>query len=287
MITKIDSELKLYLLSVLGNPSDTVLDFSFKLPDRAWLKSATSSENWINIYLLEVKENVELRRNEWEKSYVGGQVSKQKPPHYVDLYYLITFYNKNKKSELEHGYLENVLLALYDFSHLAAAHLSDVTLVDKITLELFPKPYIDDQLGFQFWNAIDQDARPYIPLKVTVPLHSSVVSSDAIVHTKIIQYETLDEPLSTLSGKVVHLSEVNGNAITVPVPLATLEIKKKGGVSICTVEADALGSFICEQLKDEALTIFVKAEGYQDMEIDLDNGLAMVSKGMTIEMNKQ
>jgi len=43
-----------------GDLGDPVPDFSFKLPDREWLNSAKSSENWINIYLLEVKENLEL-----------------------------------------------------------------------------------------------------------------------------------------------------------------------------------------------------------------------------------
>lgn len=286
MITQIDTALKLYLRKALGDLGDTVLDFSAKLPDREWLKSTGSSESWINIYLMEVKENLELRRNEWERTYTGDQVSDVKPPHYVDLYYLITFYNKNKKSEIEHAYLENALLALFDFANLAPDHLSDKELLKSMKLELFPKPYIDDQLGFQFWNAIDQDARPYIPLKVTVPLNSTVASSDTIVKEKHISYEALDEKLYSLFGKIVFTTESNGQTTTIPVSFAEIEIKKKGGGTIQILQSDAVGNFNVKQLKNQAVTIFVEAEGYQDQEIDLDDVLAQSSQAMTIEMKK-
>lgn len=286
MITKIDTVLKNYLLSVLGDPGDTILDFSFKLPDREWLKSANSSESWINIYLMEVKENLELRQNEWQGTYNGDQVNAQKPPHYVDLYYLITFYNKSKKSEIEHTYLENVLLALFDFANLAPDILNDQTLLKEIKLELFPKPYIDDQLGFQFWNALDQDARPYIPLKVTVPLTSTVLSSNTIVKEKNISYEVLDEKLYSLSGHILFTAEVNGKTTSIPVSFAEIKIKKKGGNTIQILQTDAVGNFRVKQLKNEEVTILVEAEGYQDQEIDLDDIAAQSSKAMTIEMKK-
>ncbi len=286
MITKIDRVLKNYLLGVLGDPGDTVLDFSFKLPDREWLKSAKSSESWINIYLLEVKENLELRKNEWQQSYVGDQVSQQKAPYYVDLYYLITFYNKSKKSEIEHGYLENVLLALFDFPNLAPEHIDDQAFLKEISVELFPKPYIDDQLGFQFWNAIDQDARPYIPLKVTVPLQSTVLKSTAIVNEKEISYNQLTERLYTLSGKVIFVSQINAHTVSVPVVLAEVTIKKKGGDIIDTLQADTVGSFTFKRLKNQAVTILVEAEGYQDQEIDLDDIAMLDSKVVSIEMTK-
>ena len=284
MITQIDAALKLYLRKSLGDLGDTILDFSAKLPDRAWLKDATSSESWINIYLMEVKENLELRRNEWQRSYEGDEVTSKKPPHYVDLYYLITFYNKHKKSEIEHAYLENTLLALFDFANLAPAYIADKALLKAMTLELFPKPYIDDQLGFQFWNALDQDARPYIPMKITVPLSSTVADSGKIVKEKHIAYETLDEVLCTLSGKVLFSTESNGQVTSIPVSFAEIEIMKKGGKTIQTLYTDAVGNFRVTQLKNEAVTILVKAEGYLDRAIDLDD--IPNTRTMTIEMKK-
>lgn len=282
MITKIDTVLKNYLLSVLGDPGDTILDFDFKLPDREWLKDAKSSESWINIYLLEVKENLELRSNEWQRSYDIDGVKQKKSPFYVDLYYLITFYNKEKKSEVEHQYLESVLIALFDFSNLAPEHITDIEFLKQITLELFPKPYIDDQLGFQFWNAIDQDARPYIPLKITIPLESKVLQNTTIVKTKSMIYRQLDDILYTLEGRVIF----ENGTFAIPVLSAIVKIKKKGGDVIGTIETDNLGKFEFKQLVNEATIILVEAEGYINKEIDLDDISTVTTKPITIIMEK-
>ncbi len=194
MIQKVDTLLKDYLENELNDSSnivnDTLLDFSFKVPNRDWINSDgfSSSQNWINIYLFEIRENLELRREGWQRSRNGDIVKSKKNPYFVDLYYLITFYNKSRNSTIEHQYLESSLLALFDFSNLAPNHIGDKELLEQITIELFPKPYVDEQLGFQLWNSLDQDARPYISLKITVPLESKVSQRDTIVKSKEITY---------------------------------------------------------------------------------------------------
>ena len=186
-IENVNTTLKEYLFNELNKPSDTVLDFSFKLPNKKWMSSMGSSDNWVNIYLLDVHENLELRRSEWKRHYEDGALKLKKPPFYVDLFYLITFYNKDKKSELEHEYLQLVLLALSDFSN-----LSKSPFIKQMQTELFPKPYVDEQLGLQLWSALDQDARPFIPLKVTIPLESKVFKNEEIVRSKEITYKSFD-----------------------------------------------------------------------------------------------
>lgn len=285
MISKIDTTLKTYLIKELGEPADTELDFSFKLPDRSWLKSSQNSKNWINIYLLEVKENLELRKNEWQRSDNIDRVHQKKSPSYVDLYYLITFYNKEKKSEVEHQYLESVLMALFDFSNLAPEHISDVEFLKQITLELFPKPYIDDQLGFQFWNAIDQDARPYIPLKVTIPLESKItkdyklVKEDgktiALYHKSSLYGRVLVKEQGTLDNTAKPYEGQN-NAY------AKVKITNQGGTTIYMkeIETDALGMFEFAQYKELHLDekeLFLKAnaEDYDEKEIKLAKDIKM------------
>lgn len=285
MIENVDSTLKEYLFEVLDKPSDTELDFSFVLPNKEWLKSAATSKNWINIYLLEIRENTELRRNdESQKNYSADKVEKKKQPLYVDLYYLVTFYNKEGSSAQEHKYLESVLLSLYDFPNRVHDHIADTTLLKQITLELFPKPFIDEQLGYQLWSALDQDARPYIPIKVTVPLVSAVVlQSDAIVQNKKMHYEVLNGVLYRLQGRVVHQ---NGN-VNNPVAGAVLKIKDKGGEIISQTATNSMGSFEFKQLKhEEEMTASVEAEGYVSKEIDLEN-IPQMSKGsVTIVLEK-
>lgn len=291
MIEKVDNTLKNYLLKELGNPGDTELDFSFKLPDRSWVKSTKSSKNWINIYLLEVRENLELRKNEWQKEYQSDKVKQKKHPLFVDLYYLITFYNKDKKSEIEHQYLESVLIALSDFSNLVQTHITDSGFLKQVRLELFPKPYIDDQLGFQLWSALDQEARPYIPLKITVPLESEVSRVDSIVASKTIDYKQLDSVTYHLKGRVIYKSEIvdvnsNKKEVIVPVISAVINLKNKGGDTISTKTTDSLGKFEFEQVVNEKLIVEIIAEGYKQKEIDLDEISKAPTKSIIIAMEK-
>lgn len=183
MVNEVNLILKEYLFTQLEKPSDTVVDFSFQLPSKDWLKQSTSSKNWINIYLLELKENLELRESSWQRQEkVNDSVDTKKPPLFADLYYLITFYNKDKKTELEHSYLESVLISLYDFKNLAPSNNNiDQAILNKIDMQLFPKPFIDENVSYQLWSALNQDARPYIPLKITVPLESKVKMNEKIV----------------------------------------------------------------------------------------------------------
>lgn len=183
MLNETNLLLKEYLFDQLGKPSDTVVDFSFHLPSKDWLNQSDSSKNWINIYLLELKGNLDLRENSWEREEkINDTVDKKKPPLFVDLFYLITFYNKDKKTDLEHSYLESVLISLYDFKNLAPSNNNiDQAILNKIDLEIFPKPFIDENVSYQLWSALNQDARPYIPLKITLPLESKVKMTEKIV----------------------------------------------------------------------------------------------------------
>lgn len=194
MIKEVNLLLKQYLITKLGNPSDTELDISFTLPNKDWLNNNQSSSNWINIYLLEIKENLNSRENTWKKVRSGNESNKTKPPLFVDLYYLLTFYNKNKNSELENTNLEATLLHLYDFKNLATKQNDlDENILNDIKLELFPKPFIDENASYQLWSALDQNARPYIPLKISIPLYSTVSRNEGIVKEKAISINDIEK----------------------------------------------------------------------------------------------
>lgn len=276
-IENVNTILKNYLFSELSQPSDAELDFSFDLPNKKWMSSIASSENWVNIYLLEIHENLDLRQSEWTKSYENGTLVSKKPPHYVDLYYLFTFYNKDKKSNKEHAYLEAVLLALFDFSNLAKAPVVDESLLQKMQIELFPKPYIDEQLGFQLWSALDQDARPFIPLKITIPLESNVTQTSTPVETKKISYFK-DEILYDLKGKVFVKEGTN----SFPSVEAALKLIDARGEEIYQTVTDNLGNFEFKNLRNEELIAIVKAEGYVQKEIVLDDLLTITTKPIEI-----
>ncbi len=281
-IAQVNTTLKDYLFNELGRLGDTTLDFSFQLPNKKWLEAKKDTDNWVNLYLLEVQENLELRENEWERTYLNGQVLEQKKPMYVNLYYLVTFYNIKKNTRDEHKYLEQVLLALSDFSNLAHNWINSEELLKEFSIELFPKPYSDEHLGLQLWTALDQDARPFIPLKITIPLSSQVTRSTAAVKIKELTYEK-DEVSpnneSLLEGFL--FSEVDKAPI-----LDALIVLKKGTVTIKSTRSNDRGKFEFSNLINEELTLSISAESYKQKDVLLNHLKDISIRKMTIIMEK-
>lgn len=280
MIKKIDAILERYLYNELGKPDSADLDFSFNIPTKKW--SDMIEQEMVNIYLFDVKENVQLRKNEWQRSYTPqGQVEHSKPPISLDLYYLITGYSKDGDTEKEHDLFTRILVCLCNFFSLPKLYLHAeeglAELANTISLELFPQQYIDDHLGLQLWSAIDQNARPIISLKVTAPLDLGINNSSALVKQKDIVYTPLHEPLCTLSGRIVY--EYDGALI--PVSSASIELKNQGGETIKTVTSSEVGLFRLSHVSVESITAEVAAKGYKNKSIPLEN-ISQLSAGQLI-----
>ncbi len=263
MITEADSAIRTFLFKELGEPDGSVIDFSFDLPNRKWSGNNANSDTWVNIYLLELRENLERRRSEWQKEFTQGKVERTKPPFYADLYFLVTVFNKDGDADKEHELLQRCLIGLHNFPDRAAEHIADGELLKSMSLELFPRPYIDDHLGFQLWSAIDQDARPYIPLKVTLPIASAVTRTEGRVLSKALGLTQLGASLTSLEGRVTTASD------DAPVEGATVHLIQGGDTIITTVTTDALGIYRFKQVPADATDVEASAEGLQTKRIAL------------------
>jgi len=192
MISDVNELIKEYFQSTLGSGISANLDFSSLTPTKKFSESLQLDT--VNIYLLDVRENVQLRQNQWQRSYTeGGDIEEEAPPIMLDLYYVITVYSKknNSDEEHEHKLFENVLYNMYRFSSFYEEHLSDDSkeIAKQISLELFPQKYIEEHLGLQLWSALDQNVRPLISLKITAPLNVEHKVNMTKVQTKEIDLE--------------------------------------------------------------------------------------------------
>jgi len=286
---EVNTLLKSYLLEKFSNSNvllDTDLDFSFKLPNKKW-ENDTKTQNWINIYLLEVKDNLELRSTLPIRDHLNN--TERKPPYYIDLYYIITFY-QNKSVDTgpvanmsAYDYMDTTLLALYDFYDSASyAALADPK---EMKLEMFPRPYSEEQLNLQLWSALDQDVRPFISLKVTIPLESHIakdytpVNEDsktiALYHKSSLYGRVLVKEKGTLD-KTAKPYEGQNNTY------AKVKITNQGGTTIYMkeIETDALGMFTFAQdkelhLDEKELYLKANATDYNETEIKLAKELTM------------
>ena len=283
MIKNIDDVLQLYLFYELGEPDSSKLDFSFEVPTKDW--SLSIDQDYINIYLLDIDENRQLRKNEWQREYEANAVKSSKPPAMLDLYYLIMAFDKDKDTASEHELMSRLMRALYRFSSVDKEGYGLTPelqkLLEVITIEIYPKSYLDDRLGLQLWSAIDQNARPLILLKVTAPLELGIERSGPPVKTKDISYEPLKERLYAISGRVIF----EDGGVQMPIPSASVTLKK-GSQTLQSVKTDAMGRFALMRIVPESLVLEASADGYKTLSLSLEDIQEAAKKPLTVKLEK-
>lgn len=167
MIADIDKALREFLYKDIPLRKNEV-EISFDQPKREW--SARLTKPTINLYLFDLKENVDLRGSEqWaRKDLENGLVELRRNPVRVDLEYLITAWTKEVVDE--HQLLSNVLVLL-----LRTPILSDDFMPDHLKNPSVPirlEAVQSDVLAnpSTLWNTLDNVFKPGIRLKVTLSI---------------------------------------------------------------------------------------------------------------------
>ena len=95
MISHLDKTLEELLRREVPLPSASY-DISFDIPTKDWASKLSKSKETINLYLYDIKENRELRTNEWQVNRKSdGTVDQEKPPVRIDLSYPAILILKN------------------------------------------------------------------------------------------------------------------------------------------------------------------------------------------------
>ena len=167
MIADIDKAMREFLYKEIPLRKNEV-EISFDQPKREW--SARLTKPTINLYLFDLKENLDLRGSEqWaRKDLENGLVELRRNPVRMDLEYLITAWTKEVVDE--HQLLSNVLVLL-----LRTPILSDDFLPDHLKNPSVPirlEAVQSDVLAnpSTLWNTLDNVFKPGIRLKVTLSI---------------------------------------------------------------------------------------------------------------------
>jgi len=177
-------------------------DISLMLPKKKWVDSPSIENPKVNIYLFEIKENLELRENEWQTTHsVNGSIQKKKPDVRIDLFYIMTFYGQVPESpnavigavEEEQRYLSEVLSIVYNHDYIPQEFFIDndgnpILNVPDIPISVTRPKFLEGEGGVQLWSAIDQYVKPAIYLKVTIPINLKQQIEEAMVFSKIFKY---------------------------------------------------------------------------------------------------
>jgi hypothetical protein len=225
MIRALDETIKSVILEKGGFRVSDV-DIRFDQPTHDW--SAGLTKPAINCYLYDVRENLELRNQEWVVEREGnGQSKKKIAPLRIDLSYLITAWTN--EVEDEHTILWRVLVALS-----SVWILPESVLKGELVHQPYPIPTQTAQVSeamrnlSDLWNVMENELKPAVNYTVTLAVERDYVFTGPMVFTKRIDFaqRAIETPVESIYqiGGVVHEAK-NGHQ---PVPDAEVVIVERG-----------------------------------------------------------
>jgi len=169
MLQDLDHSLRMLLEKQLS-PDYSQVSITFATPDRNF-PPQTVSLPAIDFFLYDIRENLELRNQEWAYHRTNGSITKQPPPSRVACSYLITsWYDEglSDQAQQEHRLLGEVMKVLLRFSTLPAEILQG-----ELASQDLPLPTSLLQSGplqsiAEFWQALEGKAKAALNYTVTI-----------------------------------------------------------------------------------------------------------------------
>lgn len=253
MINDLEESLK-QLLIVKGKLNTGEIDIRFESPDREWVGKL--SKPTVNLFLYDLHENTEFRQHDWIVNRKGdGTASKQKPPLWIDLSYLVTIWAN--AIEDEHRLLWHVLAVFSRFPILPKEVMQGaLTEMDhKIQTKTAQTDGAYRSLA-ELWGSLETQLKPSVNYVVTVPLDREVELKLPVVVTKRLKVGQLGKPelrdeLFRVGGRVYRRGQPEKG-----VGGAQVMIKEYGLV----VTADEMGYFKFPAIPPGEFTLSVVTE---------------------------
>ncbi|MHB1354887.1 MAG: Pvc16 family protein [Anaerolineae bacterium] len=219
MINDLDESIRKLVLSKSGLTEASVT-LSFDQPTGDWAAGLTRPT--INLYLYDIRENLELRSQEWlTTKRADGKVEQKLAPRRYNLSYLITVWTQ-KQTEDEHAILWRVLAVLASCST-----LPEEVLQGEMRNQAFPvlaqiaQPSIAIQNLPDLWSVMQNQLRPSINYVITLAMERQIAFTGPLVLTKQITFSRIPggpigEEIWQIAG-IVHRKGAG--------PLAGVEVK--------------------------------------------------------------
>lgn len=162
MIHDLDETLKeLLVREVPLDPHDVEIDF--EAPTKGWATGAQKPT--VNLFLYDVRENLELRSNERAVERRGGLAHEKRPPVRVDITYMITVWSPDVGDE--HRLLSDLLSALLRHPVLPEGVLKGAMREQCFPLRAWIAQPDRTPNAWDFWSSIDGRLKAGISYVVT------------------------------------------------------------------------------------------------------------------------
>ena len=247
MIAPFEHMLRFALLHGNVNGLTDELQIRFEPPDQDWVDYLSDLSHGgdpalgVNCCLVEIKENAQLRSNEWEQTDFDGLAIGDPPPMRVDCTYLITAWDPAQLSApvepgiREHRLLYDVLAVLavlqpINTTRIYAAGAPELATIPDAIKGVDLPTRIAPAEGYarlgEFWQSMGTQIRwrPTVELVVTLPVLIPHEITGPLVHTEFAHYgldgRPIDETRMTIGVEVLHG--------TAAVPGALVRLERSG-----------------------------------------------------------
>jgi hypothetical protein len=169
MLNDLDRTLETLLRRDLPTELVAQVTISFQSPDT----QAGLDANAINLFLYDVRENWDLRSNDWHLERSNGRVTQQPPPARVDCSYLITAWSKlpdgqQGKADQEHLLLGKVMEVLLCHRQLPAGVLQGRLQGQQPPVRARPLQASQLQSLGEFWQAVGSKPKAMLNYTITI-----------------------------------------------------------------------------------------------------------------------
>jgi hypothetical protein len=263
----------------------------FQPPDENWRGHVTNLQrNALNVYLVDLRENRQLRSNERVRTVQNGIVSETPVPRRVDCQYLITAWSPAEITPAveptldEHALLGEVTGVLIRNESLIPR---EVYAPDPLPAT-FPPEVADAELptvvlpgeGFpklaEFWGTMGANHRwkPAVYLVVTIPVLLRTEIAGPMVTTRITKYRQTGKP-ETAEEWI----QIGGHVLSTPLPPdntpqpvtgAWVRLETLTGEGLRTTETDPEGRFTFSALRAGRYRVRTRATGLGEISRDVD-----------------
>ncbi|WP_457644736.1 Pvc16 family protein, partial [Persephonella sp.] len=167
-------------------------EITFNPPNKEWYSKLSGNKIFVNIFLYDIQESLQLRSNEWtlEKK-VDGSFTKEKPVIRLDLYYVITVWSPDTSDGTfeEHQVMGLIFSNLFRYSKIPEkfyqGDLKKIKPAVEIPIFTATKDAFREQGIGQFWSTMELPWKPAIYLTVTAPITTDYRIEGKLVRTKI------------------------------------------------------------------------------------------------------
>jgi hypothetical protein len=290
MIDHLNFLLRHMMLSEIDQLSDE-LQIGFQPPDETWrthvstLTADGQPANALNIYLIELRENVSLRSNATSRRTEEGIVIETPAPRRLDCHYLITAWSPAMVSPAveptvdEHALLYQAVEVLLRNDPLIPSEVYAPDSVPSGTPDAFataelPVKFLSAD-GFpkhaEFWGTMGADYRwkPSIEVVVTLPVVQAEQSAGTMVTSRIIEYRiggsTSSEVRVQIGGHVLNAIAPLPDGNPAPIAVAWVGLEDTNGKLLQTTETNTEGEFSFVGLQRNTYTWRARATGLGDV----------------------